>query len=205
MNLSPRSHPTDQTSLSLIQRLRNNDNTGWQRLNELYRPLIHFWCRRSQLSESDAEDLTQEVLAIVSAKIDSFQHGGDKDTFRGWLRVITRNQILMHLRATRNSPQGIGGSTVLDWMNNIQATGEESEKIDPQTENTERHILFQKSLELIQSEFETNTWTAFIQTAIDGRNTADVAADLGLSKGAVRTARYRVLRRLRSEFGDILN
>ncbi|MBV09627.1 sigma-70 family RNA polymerase sigma factor [Rubinisphaera sp.] len=203
--MKPRSHPTDQTSLSLIQRLRNNDDTGWQRLNELYRPLIHYWCRKNQLSESDAEDLTQEVLAIVSAKIDSFQHGSDKDTFRGWLRVITRNQVLMHLRTSKNSPQGIGGTTVLGWINNIPANGEESEEIDQQTQNTEQQILFQKSLELIQSEFETSTWTAFIQTAIDGRTTANVAADLGLSNGAVRTARYRVLRRLRSEFGDVLN
>jgi hypothetical protein len=32
----------------------------------------------------------------------------------------------------------------------------------------------------------------------------DVAADLGMSPGAVRVAKYRVLHRLREELGDLM-
>jgi RNA polymerase sigma-70 factor (ECF subfamily) len=37
---------------------------------------------------------------------------------------------------------------------------------------------------------------------IEGRATADVAADLGMQPGAVRVAKSRVLQRLRRELGD---
>jgi hypothetical protein len=47
------------------------------------------------------------------------------------------------------------------------------------------------------------TWTAFWLLAVEGCQAAAVAADLGMSVGAVYIARSRVLRRLREEFCDL--
>ena len=63
--------------------------------------------------------------------------------------------------------------------------------------------LFARVLRLIREEFEPRTWQAFWQTAVAGRDTADVGADLSMSPGAVRVAKARVLRRLREELGDL--
>jgi RNA polymerase sigma-70 factor (ECF subfamily) len=51
-------------------------------------------------------------------------------------------------------------------------------------------------------EFEERTWQAFWRTAVDGRSAADVGAELGMTPGAVRVAKSRVLHRLREELGD---
>ena len=56
---------------------------------------------------------------------------------------------------------------------------------------------------MIRGEFEPRTWEAFWQTAVEGRAAADVAAELGMTPGAVRVAKSRVLHRLRTDLGDL--
>ena len=55
---------------------------------------------------------------------------------------------------------------------------------------------------MIRNEFEPRTWQAFWLTAVEGRAPKDVADELGMSGGAVRVAKSRVLHRLRAELGD---
>jgi RNA polymerase sigma-70 factor (ECF subfamily) len=57
-------------------------------------------------------------------------------------------------------------------------------------------------VELVRGEFEERTWQAFWLTVIDGRSTAAVAAQTGVTPAAVRQARSRILRRLKEEVGD---
>ena len=59
-------------------------------------------------------------------------------------------------------------------------------------------------MRLVQDEFEHRTWQAFEQTAAEGRSPVDVAAELGMSPGAVYIARSRVLKRLRAELDGLL-
>ena len=63
--------------------------------------------------------------------------------------------------------------------------------------------LFGRALDLIRGEFEERTWQAFWLTAVEGRAAGEVALELGMSPGAVRVAKSRVLRRLREELGEI--
>jgi RNA polymerase sigma-70 factor (ECF subfamily) len=81
------------TSLSLLERVRANDPSAWERLVGLYRPLIQFWCLRGGVGRSEAEDVTQEVLAAAAAGMPTFHRDRPGDTFRGWLRGITRNRL----------------------------------------------------------------------------------------------------------------
>jgi hypothetical protein len=43
------------TPLSLLERLRADDAAAWQRLMDLYRPLVLFWCTRGGVSAADSE------------------------------------------------------------------------------------------------------------------------------------------------------
>jgi RNA polymerase sigma-70 factor (ECF subfamily) len=58
------------------------------------------------------------------------------------------------------------------------------------------------ALQMIREEFHERTWLAFWGVTVEGRPTADVAADLSMQPGAVRVAKSRVLQRLRRELGD---
>src|SRR5258706_247430 len=61
-----------------------------------------------------------------------------------------------------------------------------------------------RALEAIRGEFEERTWKAFWAVQVDNRSTDEVAAELGQTSAAVRKAKYRVLRRLREEMGELL-
>src|SRR4051794_38956050 len=81
----------DATSPSLLLRVQGNQAAAWERLVELYAPLVYHWCRRARLGEEDTADVFQEVFRAVARTIGAFRRDRAGDTFRGWLRTITRN------------------------------------------------------------------------------------------------------------------
>lgn len=83
----------DTTSFSLIERVRAQDNLAWQRLVDLYGPLVFSWCRQWGLRADECGDLLQEVFRSVARGIESFRHERPQDTFRGWFRVIAKNAV----------------------------------------------------------------------------------------------------------------
>ncbi len=176
------------------------DQQAWQQLVDLYGPLVFSWCRRGGLGEEDAADAVQDVFAAVAGNIANFRREKPGESFRGWLRVITRNQILMHFRRVASRPQpGVGGSTA-----NLMVQQLAESVLDESQEDTadEQSGLFRRGLDAIRAEFETRTWQAFWQVTVDERPQDVVARDLGMSPGAVRQAKYKVLKRLRAELGE---
>src|SRR5277367_2420601 len=86
------------TFRGLLERVRVDDEAAWHRLVDLYAPLVYRWCRRSGLPEQDAADVFQDVFQAVATHIAGFRKEKESDTFRGWLRTITRNKIRDHFR-----------------------------------------------------------------------------------------------------------
>src|SRR5688500_5480779 len=85
--------PGTSTSRSLLARLHTNDPLAWDRLIALYAPLVWSWCGKMGLARQDMADVFQEVFKAVAAHIESFHKDRPGDTFRGWLRTITRNKV----------------------------------------------------------------------------------------------------------------
>jgi RNA polymerase sigma-70 factor (ECF subfamily) len=188
------------TSRSLLERARADDSAAWERLVGLYAPLVFGWCRRWGLPEQDAADVLQEVFQAVVAHLAGFRSGREGGTFRGWLRTIAHNKVQDHFRRAGRQPRAAGGSDAQARL--AQVPGAEAPGSD-EAEPEERG-LFLRALELIRGDFEERTWQAFWRTAVDGRAPRDVADELGMSAGAVRVAKSRVLHRLREELGDLL-
>jgi RNA polymerase sigma-70 factor (ECF subfamily) len=65
------------TSLSLLERLRTAaaGASDWQRLHDLYLPLIRSWLRRVPGVGDEADDLAQEVLVVLVRELPSFERG----------------------------------------------------------------------------------------------------------------------------------
>lgn len=190
----------NRTSLSLLDRARGRDEEAWRRLVALYQPLVLFWCRRSGFSNEDAHDVAQEVFAAVSRRLADFRRDNAGGTFRGWLRVITINKIRDHARRHEDEAAGAGGSTARLQIE--QVAGPES--ADDAEAQVEIARLFQRALDYVKVEFEPKTWSAFWGMALDSRTAAELATELGMTAGAVRQAKYKVMQRLREELGDVL-
>ena len=188
------------TSLTLLQRARGGDGDAWHRLVDLYTPLVYHWCRRWGLQAVDTDDVVQEVFLAASRSLDQFRKERAGDTFRGWLRGITRNKLLGFSRRRGSPADGQGGTEALLQLH---ALPDVVNGVDPPEDTEPVSALLRRVLEQIRGEFEPRSWQAFWQVAVDGRTPADVAADLGMSVNAIRMAKCRVLRRLREESGDL--
>ena len=192
--------PDHGTSLTLLQRLRENEADAWQRLVRLYGPLVRYWCVQGGLGPEDADDVSQEVFQAVARGLGNFRRDRPGDTFRGWLRGITRNKML-HFRRDNRGARADGGTDAHRRLHAV-ADSPPPEEDDPAGE---LNALYRRGLELVRGEFEERTWQAFWLTAVEGRPAGDVAADLAVSAAAVRKAKSRVLHRLKEELGELLD
>ena len=195
------------TSRTLLEGVRAHDSQAWDRLIRLYTPFVLHSCRQARLTQEDAADVFQEVFKAAFARINSFEKAKVGDSFRGWLRTITRHKVIDHFRRQEREARGEGGTQMQRRLLQLHApdpgasTTSESSVKKESTNEPERQ-LFQQALDAIRSHFHERTWRAFHGTVVDGRSPGDVGEELGMSAGAVRVAKSRVLQRLRSELGD---
>jgi RNA polymerase sigma-70 factor (ECF subfamily) len=190
------------TPLSLLERARAHDPEAWHRLVGLYHPLVLSWCARAGVNATDAEDVAQEVFTTAAGALERFRRDRVGDTFRGWLRSITRTQILLLFRRGHGRVHAEGGS---DAWQNLQEVADPLPGPGEEEDSIEVNQLYQRALELVRVEFEQRTWRAFELTVIEDRTTADVAQELCMTVNNVRQAKSRVLRRLREEVGDVID
>ena len=65
--------------------------------------------------------------------------------------------------------------------------------------------LIARALDLMQTDFQPQTWQACLAQVVEGKSGEQVAEELGMSLAAVYAARSRVLRRLRQELDGMLD
>src|SRR5437762_7758750 len=76
-----------RTSPTLLGRLRTDpaDQAAWGEFVARYGPKIYGWCRQWNLQETDAQDVTQNVLFRLLRRLQAFEYDPAR-SFRGWLR-----------------------------------------------------------------------------------------------------------------------
>jgi RNA polymerase sigma-70 factor (ECF subfamily) len=197
---TPEERASTSTSRSLLARINTNDAAAWDRLVTLYTPLVWHWCRKMDLPGQEIADVLQEVFQSVAAHIRTFHRDRPGDTFRGWLRTITRNKVHDYFRIHNREPQAAGGSEARAWWSQLPGSDSRSEAPEEQERYDQ---LFHQALALIKAEFQETTWRAFWRVVVEGQSPQLVAQELNISPGAVRVAKCRVLHRLRLELGDL--
>ena len=83
------------TDFSLAQKAATGNIAAFEMIYERYHRRTYSLCLRMTNSQTEAEDLTQEVFIQLFRKAGSFR--GDS-AFSTWLHRLTVNQVLMHFR-----------------------------------------------------------------------------------------------------------
>jgi RNA polymerase sigma-70 factor (ECF subfamily) len=188
-------------SSTLLERVKARRPEAWERLVDLYGPVVYRWCRQSGVGREDAADVVQEVFSSVAAHVGDFRRDSPGDSFTAWLATITRNKIRDWFRRRQGRPEARGGTHAQEQFLQVPELSELSQQSGGTWTGGS---LSRRALDLVRAEFENRTWEAFWRTAVDGQCPADVAQDLGVTVNAVYKAKSRVLRRLRRELGDLL-
>ncbi|MBC8355713.1 MAG: sigma-70 family RNA polymerase sigma factor [Planctomycetes bacterium] len=198
-----KSASSPSTSLSLLERVRTHDQEAWERLVYIYGPLVQHWCRKYRLQSQDMDEQFQDVWGAVFERIGGFRREQDGDSFRGWLWTITRNKLCDRFRKMDQQPQAVGGTdfrAVIEAMPDSEPADIAADGASPLVENPAH-----RAARLIRSDFEEPTWRAFWAVAVEGRQPAEVADDLGMKRDSVYQAKSRVLKRLREELDGLLD
>ena len=185
---------TPTTRASLLLKLRDpRDHEAWVEFVILYEPVIYRMLKKFGLQDADALEVMQELLLAVSRSVDRWTPGKEHGSFRGWLRRVTRNLVVNWVR--RRKLQLV--TTALD-LDSLLIEGESIEGDESQQFDSEVHrSLFHRASDQVRIEVQPLTWQAFWEVAVSGREVSEVAARLGLTPGAVRVAKCRVIARLR--------
>jgi RNA polymerase sigma factor (sigma-70 family) len=182
------------TRASLLLRLGNaEDHEAWVEFVSLYEPVVYRLLRQHGLQDVDARDVMQELFLAVSRSIERWQPAHERGSFRAWLRRVTRNLVINWLRSPQRRDLS-GGSDLHSLLDQLPAASEqETVEFDRQL----RRALFQQACQQVRVDVQPATWQAFWETSVVGLSTADAAAKLGMSVGAVRVARCRVTARIK--------
>ena len=192
-----------ETSASLLERLSDCPEDGdWDRLVDVYSPLIRSWIQKHALLQgSDVDDVLQDVLAVLVKKLRDFRREPRVGAFRRWLKSITINCLRDFWKSPRTRPLANGGSDLGSMLEELE---------DPQSglsrlwDDEYEQFVTRKLLEQIRPAFAESTWLAFQAFAIEGRTADEVARELGITVNAVFIAKSRVLTRLRQEGKGLL-
>jgi RNA polymerase sigma-70 factor (ECF subfamily) len=185
-----------KTPGSLLERLRQEfDPQAWARFVELYAPLIYACGRRAGLQEHDAADLAQEVFVTLLQVLPTFTYDRHK-SFRRWLQTITLNKW-------RNLCRKPDRRMVRTGDADLDAVADENNPESFWEAEYQQHLL-NRALAIMRTDFHEKTWKACWETVVADRPAAEVAAELGLTVGAVYAAKVRVLERLRRELHGML-
>lgn len=181
--------PATQTSLSLLARLRDEstDGPGWQEFVRRYQPLVYKWCRRWGLQDSDAQDVSQNVMLELAKQMRVFEYqaGG---RFRAWLKTVTRRAWYDYtLRRKRAEFQAAES----DLWRRLASPDAETDLLETLDEECHREML-QLAMERVRTRVKEVTWSAFQQTELDDQPADQVAAALGIQRASVYVARGRV-------------
>jgi RNA polymerase sigma factor (sigma-70 family) len=193
----PSTHPSD------FERMRDPANkAASEAFFDRYKELLGTLCRAECRVPGEVEELTQDVIVKLFAKLRQFRYNPEL-RFRGWLRMLIRNEARDQLRHRRRHPgdHGGGGSTAQGLLGEIpDSRGASVEAGYLELEDRlERERLLGVACERVRPRVSGLRWRAFCLTAIEGRRGVEVAAELGINIGAVHAATHHVTKLIRAE------
>lgn len=167
----------------LAQKAAAGSIAAFEMIYERYHRRTYSLCLRMTNSQSEAEDLTQEVFIQLFRKAGSFR--GDS-AFSTWLHRLTVNQVLMHFR--RRSVKN----------EKTSEDGEMPEQTVSGTENPNKMPVVDRiALKNAISELPNGYRKVFILHDIEGYEHEEVARMLGISVGTSKSQLHKARLKLR--------
>jgi len=181
------------TSPSLLGRLRDTpyDQSAWGEFVRRYQPRLLEWCVRWGLQEADAQDVCQNVLVRLAAKLRVLVYDPSQ-SFRGWLHTLARHawsDFVVDRQKRAASTDATASLQTAQARDDLETRLAEAFDLELLEEATAR----------VRKRIEEKTWEAFRRTAILGSSAAEVAAQLGMPLASVFKAKSNVQKWLQDE------
>ncbi len=186
------------TSPSLLLRIRDNeDHESWEQFAKIYSVIIRDYCFQRRLSDSDTDDVLQEVMRKVTSAIKSFDYDPSKGRFRAWLGTVAANTIKSHIAGELRKQNTVAVEA------DARTLFEQYEDPDSAWVDIYMERIFNAACEQVKSQFSVTTWSCFEGIWIDNKSSSQVASELGIAVHSVYVNKSRVLKRLEAEVRNL--
>jgi RNA polymerase sigma-70 factor, ECF subfamily len=175
----------------LVERCLKGEDAAWEDLVKSHTRRVYSICYRFTGSDTEAQDLTQEVFLRIFRNLKSFRSG--EGSFQVWLGRLTRNLLIDHYRRTR--PERVTES-IEEQLPMLEEKTAMSSRTDGMLAGREASELLQKALEKLSPELRETV----ILRDLEELEYREIAQVLGVPEGTVKSR----LNRGRAELARVL-
>lgn len=182
-----------KTSTLLLEGLADPRNRAiWDEFDGRYRPVLTAFARRMGLSENDADEVAQEVLARFVERFRAGEYERDRGRLRSWIFGIARTRVADSKRARARRRVARGTSALF-------AVQDEAEPETAFNDEWRRAMLRHAFAELRATKrHEPKSLRALELLVLEQRPAKDVAQELGMTANSLYVVRHRGLQSLRT-------
>ena len=188
------------TRITLLGRLRRDptNQAAWGEFVEHYGRKIYGWCRKWNLQEADAQDVTQNVLLKLAQKLREFTYDPSR-SFRAWLKTLTHHAWSDFVESRQRPGLGSGDSQVGSLLGSIEAREDLVKHLEAEFDRE----LLEEAMQRVRLRVAPQTWQAFTLTAIEGCSGAEAAERIPMQVAQVFVAKRRVQKMLQEEVAKL--
>ena len=174
------------TRITLLDKVRQGNNPGWDEFDQVYRPLIFLRGRDRGLETHELDDLAQQVFLNLYEKESLQKYENERGHFRDYLRTIIDRRAFDLLRKRKT----------IKTEHHDQLTPHEDSEMEQRWESEWKNHIYHQAIETLRSEVSAKTLNAF-ELSLENRLSPEaIAKQLDISLDSVYVAKHRVLKRL---------
>jgi RNA polymerase sigma-70 factor (ECF subfamily) len=163
-----------------------------EQIYQEYAPRVYNTARRMVATDTDAEDVTQDVLLQVLRKLPSFR--GDS-AFTTWLHRITINAVLSHRRRQAIRQEHGLCNSLETHQGEEPCSADRADRPDDRLLSSESRQLIDRAINNLPPAYRQ----VFLLADIEGLANAAIAEQLNMSLAAVKSRLHRARAMLREE------
>jgi len=199
------------TRQSLLARLKDvGDQESWRVFFDTYWRLIHATALKAGLTDSEAQEVVQEVMIAAAKKMPEFTYEPGKDSLKGWLLAVTRWKVADQFRKREKVGQPSrlprSGETP-DLPSDDTARTATIERLpDPSGAEIDaiwdgewRQNLLRAALDRVKRRVSPAHYEMYHVHVVQGLSPRETARALGVGTAAVYVAKHRVGRLVKAE------
>lgn len=177
--------------LQLVERCMSGDEAAWEDLVRVHTRRVYSLCYRFTGTDSEAQDLTQEVFLRLFRSLKSFRAG--EGSFQVWLARMTRNLLIDHYRRTKLER---ATDSIEEQLPMLEAKSTGGTRTDGLLAGREASELLQSALQKLSPELRETV----ILRDLEEMEYREIAQVLNVPEGTVKSR----LNRGRAELARVL-
>jgi RNA polymerase sigma-70 factor (ECF subfamily) len=181
------------TRQSLLERLKRwDDQESWEDFFNLYWGLLYSTAIKAGLTDSEAQDVVQDTIILVSRKMEGFKYNPEVDSFKGWLLYLTRKRIAMEYRrrarGRARAAVGLGEANAeVEALPDPAGPG-----LDKVWDEEWHKTMWDAAITQVKKQVALKQFQLFDLYVVKDRPAKEVARALGVAVAQVYLAKHRI-------------